>query len=144
MCQWRNTRPKSMLPHWIRSNSTTRDWGMLYKTYTHIYHLYIYHIFMLWFGIALDHNLNQGDLQFNRAWLPTPSRASTWLAGRNTVGMFYDWLRTHTAGAAVIGWECPACHQRWCSASVQLLHSVTSHPIGLLPARAPWWLARRG
>lgn len=40
MCQWKNTRPKSMLPHWIKWNSTTRDWGMLYKTHRHT-HTYI-------------------------------------------------------------------------------------------------------
>lgn len=80
-----------MLLLWIRSNSTTRDWGMLYTTHTQRY----YFMFCLIWPLFLS-NINQDNLPFGRAWLSKPSRASRWLAERNAAGMFYDWLRTHT------------------------------------------------
>jgi len=78
------------------------------------------------------------DLLFCRAWLPQRPAAphGDWLREARW-GMLSYWLRPHTAGAAVIGWERPACHQFWCSASVQLLLLVTSHPIDLLHTGDP-------
>lgn len=37
-CPWRNTRLKSMLPLWIRSNSTIKEWGRSYQIHLHRHH----------------------------------------------------------------------------------------------------------
>lgn len=103
MCQWRNTRPKSMLPHWIRSNSTTRGWGMLYKTYTHRY--YFEATFPVWFGSFFRSNINQDDLPFGRAWLSAGPRG--------------DWLRETQRECFMIGCEHTQQGQQWLDESAQ-------------------------
>lgn len=62
----------------------------------------------------LRYHINQGVLPFRWVWVSGLSSSSTWrwLAEGSTVGNVLRLaISTHTAGAAVAGWERTACHQ---------------------------------